>query len=78
MARSDRHLRQGLASLQALGVVAAAFVKAIVAEAEAGDYDRVVIGAPAPHAPQQLAWSDIASQIINEVKRPILVVSMAE
>ena len=83
--RSDRHLRQGLASLQALGVdseiqvtVATAFVEAIVAEAEAGDYDLVVIGAPAPHAPQQLAWSDIASQIVNEVKRPVLIVPMAE
>jgi ABC-type sugar transport system ATPase subunit/nucleotide-binding universal stress UspA family protein len=85
LARSKKHIHQGLTSLQALGVgseikevVAASFVAAILAEAEAGDYDLVVIGAPAPHNPQQLVWSDIASQIVNGAKRPVLVVPMTE
>jgi nucleotide-binding universal stress UspA family protein len=74
-----------LASLQALGVdgeiketTSATFVAAILAEAEAGDYDMVVIGAPAPQAPQQLVWSDVATQIVTGAKRPVLVVPMME
>lgn len=85
LTRSEKHLRQGLASLQALGVgseikevVATPLVEAILTEAEAGDYDLVVIGAPAPRIGQQLVWSDIASQIVNSAKRPVLVVPMVE
>jgi nucleotide-binding universal stress UspA family protein len=85
VARSQKHLQMGLASLQALGVnsqiktaVNQSFVEAIAAEAKAGDYDLVVIGAPAPHAPQQLIWSDMASQIVNGTNRPVVVVPMLE
>jgi sulfate transport system ATP-binding protein len=85
VARSQRHLQMALASLQALGVASQiktainqSFVETIVTEAKAGDYDLVVIGAPAPHAPQQLIWSDMASQIVSGTNRPVVVVPMME
>jgi sulfate/thiosulfate transport system ATP-binding protein len=75
--RADKHLSQAQASLGALGVKSEIRVeegpalKSILAEAEAGDYDLVVIGAPAR---QQI--TDLASQIIAATPRPVVVVPM--
>jgi sulfate transport system ATP-binding protein len=83
--RVERHLRQAQASLETLGVTSQAKLEegatpldGILREAEAGDYDLIVIGAPAPRAPQQLFWSDLATQIINSTTRPVMVVPMVE
>jgi nucleotide-binding universal stress UspA family protein len=53
----------------------------VIAEANEGDYDLVVIGAHvAPEMPEGWAWlrdyafDDVADQIISAVNRPVLVV----
>ncbi|MBK8988727.1 MAG: ATP-binding cassette domain-containing protein [Chloroflexi bacterium] len=80
--RAERHLAQAQASLEALGVISdvkigeGMVVDAILREAEQGDYDLVVIGAPAPLASQQLVWSDLTGGIVARAKLPLLVVPM--
>jgi nucleotide-binding universal stress UspA family protein len=82
--RVERHLAQALASLEALGVagqtkiVEGPVLDRVLQEAEHGDYDLIVIGAPSPPAPQQLFWPDLASQIVGDTTRPVLVVPMLE
>jgi sulfate/thiosulfate transport system ATP-binding protein len=79
-ARADKHLSQAKASLSVLGVKSEIRVeegpalKSILAEAEAGDYDLMVIGAPTASARQQM--TDLASQIIAATERPVVVVPM--
>jgi len=82
--RIKRHLLRAQASLEALGVKAGIKteeglgVERILHEAETGDYDLIVIGAPAPRASQQLLWPDVASSIVAGTTRPVLVVPMME
>lgn len=82
--RAERHLAQSQASLEALGVASAAkigegaVVEAILKEAESGDYDLVVIGAPAPPATQQLLWSDLTGGVVARARLPLLIVPMTE
>lgn len=82
--RAEQHILNAQRSLEALGVssqtkmVVGAPVEKIVHEAEAGDYDLVVIGAPAPRVPYQLLWRDFAGQVVSASPRPVLVVPMAE
>ena len=83
-ARLELYLQRAQASLEALGVASevkieqGAEVDRMLREAEAGDYDLIVIGAPAPRAPQQLRWRDFAVQIVGGTTRPVLVVPMRE
>jgi sulfate/thiosulfate transport system ATP-binding protein len=48
----------------------------ILSTAEAGDYDLLVMGAPAPRSHQQLMWTDLATRIISRASRPVVVVPM--
>ncbi len=83
-ARLQAHLQRAQASLEALNVPSeikleqGAEVEAMLREAEAGDYDLIVIGAPAPRVPQQWRWRDFAAQIVSGTSRPVLVVPMRE
>ena len=52
-------------------------VTEIVAEAEKGDYDLVVIGAHHPAGWKRLLLDDLAHQIIGSIRRPLLVVQVA-
>jgi nucleotide-binding universal stress UspA family protein len=79
--RIERHLGQAQDTLEALGVPTeyrikeySHLVEGITREAEEGDYDLAVIGASFQPHPHQLRWMDIASQIIRETNRPVLVV----
>jgi len=82
--RARRHLEQAQGFLTSLGVrgdVAVAdgpLVATILAEAERGDYDLIVIGAPGPRAPQRLRWRDFATRVVRGTQRPVLVVPMRE
>jgi sulfate transport system ATP-binding protein len=83
-ARAERHLRRAQASLEALGVRCRIKIeeepalKHILSEAESGDYDLIVIGAPGPRTPYHFRQPDMATQIITGTTRPVLVVPLAE
>jgi len=83
--RTEEHLAGAQAVLEALGVAVrtkiqpqAVFglVATIIDEAEAGDYDLIVLGAPAWQHPGRLRWTDFASQIVRNTARPVLIVPM--
>jgi nucleotide-binding universal stress UspA family protein len=80
--RVERHLMQAQASLEALGVVGqvktetGTAVEQILREAEAGDYDLIVIGTPPPG--RVLASPDLSQQIAAGANRPVLLVPMSE
>ena len=82
--RIERHLAQARSSLAALGVHSVAkaedgpITEQILREAEDGDYDLIVIGAPAPPAHQQFFWPNLAVEIVAGTTRPVLVVPMLE
>ncbi|HLE51483.1 MAG TPA: ATP-binding cassette domain-containing protein [Anaerolineales bacterium] len=83
--RTDRHLRQAQSTLESLKVNCeikvideAPLPEGILSEAEQGDYDLIVVGAPAPRSPQQFRWKDLDSQIVNGTTRPVLIVPMVE
>ncbi len=82
--RAERHLGQAQRFLSSLGVRSdvsigeGPLIETILAEAERGDYDLVVIGAPAPRAPQRMPWHDFATQIVSGTPRPVLVVPMQD
>jgi nucleotide-binding universal stress UspA family protein len=82
--RASRHLAKAQDSLGALGVPSnlkieeGRAVDSILQESEAGDYDLIVVGAPAPLARQQLVWTDLASQVAAATTRPLLIVPMVE
>ncbi|HEV8339037.1 MAG TPA: ATP-binding cassette domain-containing protein [bacterium] len=82
--RAERHLEQAGAFLGSLGVRSeikladGPLVETILAEAKRGDYDLIVIGAPAPRAVQRLRWRDFATSIVSGTERPVLVVPMRE
>jgi sulfate/thiosulfate transport system ATP-binding protein len=81
-ARAERHLREAQASLTALGVRSQVDLQeGIPVEqmlATAVDYDLLVIGAPNPPAPQQLAWPELTRQLVAGAACPVLVVPMQE
>jgi sulfate transport system ATP-binding protein len=82
--RAEHHLEQAGAFLGSLGVRSeikladGPLVETILAEAKRGDYDLIVIGAPAPRAVQRLRWRDFATSIVSGTERPVLVVPMRE
>jgi sulfate transport system ATP-binding protein len=83
-ARVDTHLERGRLVLAMLGVraeVEAAsgpgVVEGVLDEARRGDYDLVVIGAPAPRSSQRLYWANMASPIVRAIDRPLLIVPAA-
>ncbi len=84
--RAEQHMAAAQAVLDGLGVEAETqieeqrtpeLVPAIVAEAQAGDYDLLVIGAPTWRHPARLRWTDFATQILRSTARPVLIVPMA-
>lgn len=81
--RVEKHLNLGKASLEAMGIVNKIKIKehqlpveGIINEMESGNYDLLVIGAPAPKATQTFIWSNLTVQIISRTSRPVLVVPM--
>ncbi len=82
--RVEEHLHRALITLDAFGVKGESKVgeepslASILREAEAGDYDLIVIGAPTPRTTRRLRWHDLAAQIVNATSRPVLVVPMVE
>ncbi len=82
--RAEAHLRRARRSLEALGVRADTLIEEgdalerILSEAERGDYDLIVIGAPAPQLRTQPVWNDLATQIVGGTARPVMVVPMQE
>jgi sulfate transport system ATP-binding protein len=82
--RAEYHLHQALSTLESMGVTSEtkireeAALEHILQEVEEGDYDLIVIGAPAPRATQRLRWHDLATQIVRGTHRPVLVVPMVE
>jgi len=80
--RAERHLRQAQRFLSSLGVeneasiIRGPLVETIANEAERGDYDLVVIGAPAPQTRRNVRSRDHAAGIVGATRRPVLVVPM--
>ena len=75
------HLDQGVVTLSAFDVSAEARIRTaasplegILFEARRGDYDLVVIGGHGPRSRSLTARDDITAQILDSVKRPLLVV----
>ncbi|MBM4464458.1 MAG: ATP-binding cassette domain-containing protein [Chloroflexi bacterium] len=84
-ARAEQHMAAAQAVLDTLGVAAETKITGqrpegrvadIAAEAEAGDYDLIVIGAPAWQHPARSRWTDFASQIVRSTSRPVLIAPM--
>lgn len=77
--RAEKHLNQALASLGALGVQSEIRIvegnpqAAILNEAEAGDYDLIVIGAPAQPIGTLRSGSALVNRLITGTVRPIAV-----
>jgi sulfate transport system ATP-binding protein len=82
--RAEQHLHAALSTLEAMGVTSESKIREepalehILREVEEGEYDLVVIGAPAPRATRRLRWHDLAEQIVKGAHRPVLVVPMVE
>lgn len=82
--RVEAHLRRAKRSLEALGVSTETKItngnalQQILIEAETGDYDLIVIGAPAPYLRSRPIWNDLATQIVGGTARPVTVVPMQE
>jgi nucleotide-binding universal stress UspA family protein len=81
----ERHLQQAQRSLEALRVRTEIKIKddlppleGILNEADSGDYDLIVIGAPTPRNFQQVRWTDLATQIVAGTSRPVLIVPLVE
>jgi nucleotide-binding universal stress UspA family protein len=82
--RAEQHLRQALSTLESMGVTSESKIgeepalEHILREVVEGEYDLVVIGAPAPRATRRLRWHDLAEQIVKGAHRPVLIVPMVE
>jgi nucleotide-binding universal stress UspA family protein len=78
--REGQHLKQTLAILQQAGVGGKAklrrglVVDEILAEAQEGDYDLLVVGAHTASGRFTFLLDDVCNQIINYADRPVLVV----
>ena len=75
------HLDQGVATISAFDVKAEAVVRqaaspleGILMEARKGDYDMVVIGGHGPRTRSMTGRDDVTIQILDNAKRPVLVV----
>lgn len=83
-ARAHRHIEQACQMLTAMGVSSTdkerrgTALAEILAEISQGDYDLVVLGAPAPRIPQRLVWSDLTIQVLTQSTLPVLVVPMMQ
>jgi nucleotide-binding universal stress UspA family protein len=83
--RIENHLQKGQALLTALGLACdykivenESPVAGILNEITTGNYDLIIIGAPAPRQPARYLWSDLALQIVTGTERPVLIVPMSE
>ena len=82
--RTEQHLREALSTLESMGVTSQSKIREepalehILREVEEGDYDLIVIGAPAPRTTRRLRWRDLAEQIVKGAHRPVLIVPMVE
>lgn len=82
--RTNRHLEQALSTLETFGVKSDVKIgqvpanEYIINEAQSGNYDLIVVGAPAPDSDHLLHWHDFASEIVNGTNLPVLIVPMAE
>ncbi|HEY6103647.1 MAG TPA: hypothetical protein VI007_10545 [bacterium] len=61
-----------------MSILQGPLVETIANEAERGDYDLVVIGAPAPLSRHRMRSRDYAAGIVGAIRRPLLVVPMPE
>lgn len=77
--REGVHLQQAIEILAALGVHARASVQhgfvvdEILAEAERGDYDLVVVGVNVANGVMRYVLDDITHQILTRIARPFLI-----
>ncbi|MCI0417529.1 ATP-binding cassette domain-containing protein [bacterium] len=82
--RSDLHIQQALSTLQTFGVQGDSMigkepaVDFIIEQAESGNYDLIVIGAPPSGRSPRFLLQDAASQIVNGTSRPVLIVPLME
>jgi sulfate transport system ATP-binding protein len=82
--RSELHLQQGVSTLQTFGVRSdtvigeAPAVDFILEQADKGNYDLIVIGAPPARFSRFPAQDDAATQILAGTTRPVLIVPMVE
>ncbi|HIQ05445.1 MAG TPA: hypothetical protein EYH31_07070, partial [Anaerolineae bacterium] len=83
--REGKHLQRGVEILTSLGVQGrpvlrhGLVVEEILAEAQEGDYDLVVLGAHNNENQKNRGWAaflldDVTQHILNEIDRPVLVV----
>jgi sulfate/thiosulfate transport system ATP-binding protein len=83
--RVERHLRLLQASLSMLGVTSEIKIEGgrvashILQEADAGDYDLVILGATLPRSHQLRRWAGgTTNPLVRRIRRPVLVVPMAD
>ena len=80
--RAQTYLHRAVATLESFGVrgesrlLEGLALEAILQEAERGDYDLVMIGAPLPRVRQALTRSDLAAFIVAGTGRPVAIVPM--
>jgi sulfate transport system ATP-binding protein len=80
--RAERHLKEAKDILNDLGVIADTVIKkepaleTIISIANEGDYDLIVMGAPAPRHNHVFHIKDLTPRVIFGTKRPVLVVPM--
>ncbi len=79
--QAQEHLRRAVATLLAMDVeadsrtrAAASPVEGILAEAQAGDYDLIVLGSHGPVARSIFGRDDVALQVAARFERPVLIV----
>jgi sulfate transport system ATP-binding protein len=80
--RAQTYLDRAVASLESFGVKGESKLlqglplEGILQEAERGDYDLLVIGAPLPGRRKALVRSDLAAYIVAGTRRPVAIVPM--
>jgi sulfate/thiosulfate transport system ATP-binding protein len=81
----ERHLQQLRASLAATGVNCEVKIEEgrvaahILQEAEAGDYDLIILGASLPRGRQFRPWAGSrTNQLVRRIKRPVVVVPIPD
>jgi sulfate/thiosulfate transport system ATP-binding protein len=80
-ALAQSHLEQAARTLRVQDIEsnvqirqAATPVEGILAEAESGDYDIVVLGSHGPRSTSRFRVNDVTMQVLSEIERPVLVV----
>ncbi len=81
VARATRHVEEAQATLEAQGVRCQKRLESrdnaaacILEEAESGDYDLIVIGAPRPHDRRRGRRNEVVFRVAEATNRPLLVV----